>query len=74
MAEDKKKISVGFQSGQGLSLRIAQDEFDKLVEAIKSRADGWHTIKDEDREIVIRPDQVDFYAVDTSGRETRVGF
>lgn len=74
MAADKKNIQVGLRSGQVLSLKLEESEFKALLAAIKKSGDDWHTVKDDKREIEIRPAQVDFYAIDGESEETHVGF
>jgi hypothetical protein len=71
---DKRDVQVGFNSGQVIQLKIVEAEFDGLVEAIKSEK-TWHTVKDDQREVELRADHVDFYVTDSKRDENkRVGF
>ncbi|MFY9265051.1 MAG: hypothetical protein WAO61_06460 [Solirubrobacterales bacterium] len=73
MAVDKKPIQIGFSNGQSVELKLAPDEFDKLVKAIAHET-KWHTVKDETRELTLRADRVDFWGTDEKATDIQVGF
>ena len=73
MAEPFKRADVGFQGGQVLSVRVAQEDFDKLRGALgDERSERWHELKTADSDIAIDLSQVVYVRVETE--EQRVGF
>ena len=50
MADTPRRIDIGFQGGQVLSVRVAQAEYDKLSKALSdASSEGWFdlsTLKD----------------------------
>lgn len=70
MADDKKSISLGFASGLGTALKLAQDEYDKLLAAIEAE-EKWVEVSEEKRVVKLRSDRVEFYAVDAPETEDR---
>lgn len=70
MSEDRKSISLGLAGGAATSLKLEQDELDKLVAAIESE-EKWVEVKDEKRVITLRADRVEFYALDPEEKEER---
>jgi hypothetical protein len=74
MAENQfTRADVGFQGGQVLTVRVAQEGYDSLRRALgDERADRWHELKTADSDIAIDLSQVVYVRVETE--EQRVGF
>jgi hypothetical protein len=73
MAEDTRRIDIGFQGGQVLPARVKQDAFDGLRSALSDeRADRWFELDTQDSKISIDLSQVVYVRIDTD--EQRVGF
>jgi hypothetical protein len=73
MADDVNRVDVGFQGGQVLAVRVTQDEYGGLREALgNERSDRWYQLKTQDSEISIDLSQVVYVRLDTE--EHRVGF
>jgi len=70
MATGKQQISIGFQGGQVLSLRVADD---KLKALHKSLGDtGWHELESEEGPVRLDLGQVVYVRSESS--DLRVGF
>jgi hypothetical protein len=65
-----RRISVGFQGGQVLALRVSQAELDSLNKALP--AGGWHDLRAEDGPVRLHLGQVVY--VRAEDEEQRVGF
>jgi hypothetical protein len=73
MAEPFKRADVGFEGGQVLSVRLAQEDYDGLRNALgDERSQRWHELKTADSDIAIDLSQVVYVRVETE--EQRVGF
>ena len=73
MAEDSKRIDIGFQGGQVLPARVKQSAFDGLRTALSDeRAERWFELETQDSKISIDLSQVVYVRIDTD--EQRVGF
>jgi hypothetical protein len=73
MAEDVKRADFGFQGGQVLSVRVSQEAYDSLRNALeKERADRWYELKTQDSDISVDLSQVVYVRIDTE--DQRVGF
>lgn len=70
MASKLRSVSVGFQGGQVLSVRLAEDELKKLHGALGST--GWHEVVADDGGVVVDLGQIVFVRSDDG--EHRVGF
>ncbi|MEZ5073361.1 MAG: hypothetical protein R2691_00800 [Solirubrobacterales bacterium] len=70
MAANLRRIEVGFDGGQVLALRLADDELDGLRTALGRG--GWHRVRSEDAEVELFLDKLVF--VKTAGDEHKVGF
>ena len=70
MTAGTRRISVGFQGGQVLALRVADEPLQKLYDALG--ADGWHEIESEDGPVRVDLRQVVYVSADSE--ELRVGF
>lgn len=65
-----RRVSVGFQGGQVLSLRIADDQLQELYRALGDG--GWHELESEDGPVRIYLGQVVYVRLDEG--DQRVGF
>jgi hypothetical protein len=73
MAEDSKRIDIGFHGGQVLPARVKQSAFDGLRSALSDeRAERWFELETQDAKISIDLSQVVYVRIDTD--EQRVGF
>jgi hypothetical protein len=72
MAEAKfKRVDVGFQGGSVLSLRVAEDEYRSLKDALGG-SERWHDLESEDATVTVDLSQVIYVRLDTE--RDRVGF
>jgi hypothetical protein len=69
---EKARVSIGFQGGQVLALRIAEDELKSLNRALESGRDRWHDVTAHDGTVRIDLGQVVYVRTDTEG--VHVGF
>jgi hypothetical protein len=73
MAEETRRIDIGFQGGQVLPARVKQSSFDGLRNALSDeRAERWFELETQDSKIAIDLSQVVYIRIDTD--EQRVGF
>ena len=73
MAEELRRIDIGFQGGQVLPARVKQAAYDGLRKALEdSPADGWHVLDTQDSEVALDLSQVVYVRLDTE--DQRVGF
>jgi hypothetical protein len=73
MADTPRRIDIGFQGGQVLSVRVGQEVFDGFRKALgDSGSDRWFELKTEDSDVHIDLSQVVYARIDTD--EHRVGF
>jgi len=74
MAETARpgRVDLGFSGGQVLSLRIQEDVFASLRDALEGRGDRWHRLTTEDSEVIVDLSQVVYVRRETE-RE-HVGF
>jgi hypothetical protein len=70
MAAGKQHISIGFQGGQVLSLRVGDKQLDSLQKALGST--GWHELDSE--EGPVRLDLAQVVYVRSENTDPRVGF
>ena len=68
---DLRRLDVGFQGGQNLTVRLQEEAYDGLRGALD---DGprWYTLVTEDSEVAIDLSQVVFVRLDTE--QHKVGF
>ena len=66
-----RRAAIGFQGGQVLPLRLADDKLDAFRQAIQSGT-GWHQLEAEDGPVLLNLSQVVFLRVDAD--DQRVGF
>jgi hypothetical protein len=73
MADESKRIDIGFQGGQVLPARVKQSAFDGLRGALSDeRSERWFELETQDSMIAIDLSQVVYVRIDTD--EQRVGF
>jgi hypothetical protein len=73
MAHETARTDIGFQGGQVLSLRTADDAFRKLVDALAGdRSARWHTLELDDEQIQLDLSQIVYVRRETGNRA--VGF
>ena len=73
MADDVKRIDIGFHGGQVLPVRVETKEYDGLRRALgDEKANRWFELKTQDSEVAIDLAQVVYVRLDTE--EHRVGF
>jgi hypothetical protein len=65
-----RRISVGFQGGQVLALRVGDDHIKPLYDALGTT--GWHEIESEDGPV--RVDLAQIVYVSAESDDLRVGF
>lgn len=70
MAADARRITVGFQGGQVLALRLGETELAKLYGALGG--EGWHELETEDGPVRVDARQIVYVSADKA--EPRVGF
>jgi hypothetical protein len=70
MTSSHRRISVGFQGGQTLALRVTEEQLQALHHALGSG--GWHELETEDGPVRLDLGQVVY--VRTEVDEARVGF
>jgi hypothetical protein len=68
---DTQRVSVGFEGGQVLSVRLSSQTMDELTQALKAGS-GWHELRAEDGTAVIDLGKIVF--VRTDDADHRVGF
>jgi hypothetical protein len=73
MAEDSRRIDIGFQGGPVLPARVKQSSYDELHKALsKGSSDRWFELETLDSKVSIDLSQVVYVRIDTE--EQRVGF
>lgn len=70
MAGSHRRVSVGFQGGQVLSLRVTDEQLQTLYRALGDG--GWHELESEDGPVRIYLGQVVYVRLDEG--DQRVGF
>jgi hypothetical protein len=71
MADDIKRVDLGFSGGQVLPLRMRADEHEALRKALDG-AGGWHVLKTEDSEVSVDLREVVYIRLETEKHS--VGF
>jgi hypothetical protein len=73
MAETPRRIDIGFQGGQVLSVRVTDEVHSDFRKALSdSSSERWFELKTQDSELHIDLSQVVYVRLDTD--EHRVGF
>ncbi|HTA05087.1 MAG TPA: hypothetical protein VK774_01890 [Solirubrobacteraceae bacterium] len=70
MAAGKQQISIGFQGGQVLSLRVGDDQLKALTKALGDA--GWHELTSDEGPVRLDLGQVVY--VRSESNDLRVGF
>jgi hypothetical protein len=70
-AARSERVSIGFNGGQVLAVRVARKELDGLMRALE-REQGWHELLCEDGTVRLDLGAVAYVRVDSD--EPRVGF
>lgn len=70
MATGKQQISIGFQGGQVLSLRVGDDRLKALYKSLGET--GWHELESEEGPVRLDLGQVVYVRAESD--ELRVGF
>ena len=71
MASDAKRIEIGFNGGQVVSVRLGEDGLKGLREAVE-RGDGWHDLETEEGTFALDLGKVVF--VRAAGGSHTIGF
>jgi hypothetical protein len=72
MAEPRfRRVDIGFQGGSVLSLRVTQDSYGSLKDALGG-SERWHEVDSEDATVTVDLSQVIYVRLDTE--RDRVGF
>jgi hypothetical protein len=73
MADESRRIDIGFQGGQVLSARVKQASYDGLRKALADeRSERWFELETADSSISVDLAQVIYVRIDTEAQ--RVGF
>jgi len=73
MADTSRRIDIGFQGGQSLPVRVAQEVYDALRKALAdSGSDRWFELTTQDSDVYVDLSQVVYVRLDTE--DHRVGF
>ncbi|HEX6584092.1 MAG TPA: hypothetical protein VF056_10845 [Thermoleophilaceae bacterium] len=73
MADIPRRIDIGFQGGQSLPVRVAQEVYDGLRKALAdSGSDRWFEVKTQDSDVYVDLSQVVYVRLDTEDHQ--VGF
>ncbi|HEY7962406.1 MAG TPA: hypothetical protein VID29_10830 [Solirubrobacteraceae bacterium] len=65
-----RRVSIGFQGGQALALRVTEEQLEGLYRALESG--GWHELEAEDGPVRLYLGQVVY--IRTDNEDQRVGF
>ena len=73
MADETRRIDIGFQGGPVLPTRVKQSSYDDLRRALSNeRADRWFELETQDSKISVDLSHVVYVRIDNE--EQRVGF
>ena len=70
MTSAHRRVSVGFQGGQVLAVRVSDEQLDGLQRALA--AGGWHTLETEEGPVRLYLGQVVYISADSE--DSHVGF
>ena len=70
MTQGSRRISIGFQGGQVVALRLSEEELKALDKALEGG--GWHEVKSEEGPVRLYLGQVVYISADSA--EPQVGF
>ena len=71
MASGSRRVSIGFQGGQTLALRMSDEQLRELNQALVGGS-GWHDIDGEDGPVRVDLGQIVYVSADRD--ESHVGF
>ena len=66
-----RRVDIGFQAGPVMSLRLAEDQYQALRQAMGG-SERWHEVESEDASVTLDLSQVIYVRLDTE--RDRVGF
>ena len=69
---DIQRITIGLAGPQVLDLRVTDEAYKQLREALETGSPGWHTIATQDAEVYVDLSKVVY--VSLASQEQRVGF
>jgi hypothetical protein len=72
MAAEVQRITIGLAGPQVLDLRITEEAYRSLRNALEGGTAGWHTIPTQDSEVFVDLSKVVY--VSLASQEHRVGF
>ena len=72
MADQNRRIVIGFQQGSGLPLRIPEEALTALRTALQEGRERWHEVEGADGAVLLDLGQVVYLRVESG--EQRVGF
>ncbi len=72
MAEQHRRIVIGFQHGASLPLRVPEEALSSLRTALRDGKDRWHEIEGPDGAVLLDLGQVAYVRVESG--DQRVGF
>ena len=72
MADQTRRIVIGFQHGAGLPLRIPEDALTSLRSALQEGKERWHEVEGADGAVLLDLGQVIYLRVESG--DQRVGF
>ena len=72
MAEQNRRIVIGFQHGSSLPLRVPEEALTALRGALQEGKDRWHEVEGPDGAVLVDLGQIAFLRVESG--EHRVGF
>ena len=67
-----RRAAIGFQGGQVLSLRLADEKLNTLQQVLREGRERWHEVEAADGAVVVDLGQVVYLRVESD--EHRVGF
>ncbi|MGH2975465.1 MAG: hypothetical protein ACRDLL_11450 [Solirubrobacterales bacterium] len=70
MAQNVQKVEIGFEGGQVVSVRLAEDALKDLRKQVEKG--GWHDVETEDGVLAVYLGKIAFLRIDSG--EHRVGF
>ena len=74
MAEPFRRADVGFQGGQVLSVRVSQEDYEKLRGSLSNeRSERWHELKTADSDIDAALEQVKASGLRLIDEQPRIG-
>jgi hypothetical protein len=72
MADETRRISIGLIGMQVLELRLTDDAYHGLRQALESDNPGWHSVPTQDAEVLVDLSKVTYISL--ASQAQRVGF